>query len=81
MCVAAAITATGVIWSRYSTQITPVNYNLLAVNAFMAVTGFYQLSRKIRCELAAKRIPLQPIYMFPLISCNLLAAGDLFDRD
>ena len=31
----AAITATGVIWSRYSTQITPVNYNLLAVNAFV----------------------------------------------
>lgn len=44
---AAAITATGVIWSRYSTQITPVNYNLLAVNAFMAVTGGYQLFRKI----------------------------------
>eukprot|EP00198_Chlamydomonas_reinhardtii_P013141 XP_001702478.1 predicted protein [Chlamydomonas reinhardtii] len=42
-----AITATGVIWSRYSTQITPVNYNLLAVNAFMAVTGGYQLFRKI----------------------------------
>lgn len=41
-----AITATGLIWSRYSTQITPVNYNLLAVNAFMAVTGLYQLSRK-----------------------------------
>lgn len=41
-----AITVTGVIWSRYSTQITPVNYNLLAVNAFMAVTGSYQLYRK-----------------------------------
>jgi hypothetical protein len=37
-----------VIWSRYSTQITPVNYNLLAVNFFMAVTGGYQLSRKLR---------------------------------
>lgn len=46
--VSAAITATGVIWTRYSTQITPVNYNLLAVNAFMAVTGMYQLSRKYR---------------------------------
>lgn len=33
----AAVTATGVIWSRYSTQITPVNYNLLAVNFFMAM--------------------------------------------
>jgi hypothetical protein len=44
----AAITATGVIWSRYSTQINPVNYNLLAVNIFMAATGSYQLYRK--CE-------------------------------
>ncbi|GBG00407.1 hypothetical protein Rsub_13131 [Raphidocelis subcapitata] len=43
-----AVTATGVIWSRYSTQITPVNYNLLAVNFFMAITGGYQLSRKLR---------------------------------
>lgn len=24
----------------------PVNYNLLTVNAFMAATGLYQLSRK-----------------------------------
>ena len=41
-----AVTATGVIWSRFATQITPVNYNLLTVNAFMAMTGMYQLSRK-----------------------------------
>ncbi|GFR45676.1 hypothetical protein Agub_g7090, partial [Astrephomene gubernaculifera] len=47
-----AITATGVIWSRYSTQITPVNYNLLAVNAFMALTGGYQLFRKISYDMA-----------------------------
>ncbi|KAG2448715.1 hypothetical protein HYH02_006071 [Chlamydomonas schloesseri] len=47
-----AITATGVIWSRYSTQITPVNYNLLAVNAFMAVTGGYQLFRKITYDMS-----------------------------
>jgi hypothetical protein len=30
-----------VIWSRYSTQITPVNYNLLAVNFFMAMCAFF----------------------------------------
>ncbi|KAI8101988.1 hypothetical protein M9434_007049 [Picochlorum sp. BPE23] len=42
-----AVTATGLIWTRFSTQINPVNYNLLAVNAFMAATGLYQLSRKI----------------------------------
>lgn len=45
-----AITATGIIWSRYSTQIIPVNYNLLSVNAFMAATGLYQLTRKIRAD-------------------------------
>jgi len=37
---------TGLIWTRYSTQITPINYNLMTVNAFMAVTGLYQLFRK-----------------------------------
>ncbi|KAG2433009.1 hypothetical protein HXX76_008736 [Chlamydomonas incerta] len=50
-----AITATGVIWSRYSTQITPVNYNLLAVNAFMAVTGGYQLFRKITYDMQQEK--------------------------
>lgn len=44
----AAVTLTGIIWTRYSTQITPINYNLMTVNAFMALTGMYQLSRKIR---------------------------------
>lgn len=49
-----AITATGLIWSRFSTQIKPINYNLLAVNAFMAVTGIYQLQRKIRHDMEHK---------------------------
>ena len=33
-----AVTATGVIWSRYSLIINPVNYNLFSVNVFMAGT-------------------------------------------
>lgn len=41
-----AVTATGLIWSRYSMVINPVNYNLFAVNVFMAITGIYQLYRK-----------------------------------
>jgi mitochondrial pyruvate carrier 2 len=41
-----AVTATGLIWSKYSLDITPKNYNLLAVNAFMALTGMMQLYRK-----------------------------------
>lgn len=41
-----AVTATGCVWSKYSLDITPKNYNLLAANAFMACTGFIQLYRK-----------------------------------
>nr|BAN64800.1 conserved hypothetical protein [Babesia bovis] len=43
-----AVSCTGVIWSRYSMVINPVNYNLLAVNAAMALTGLYQISRICR---------------------------------
>jgi|UniRef100_A0A7S1T9B9 hypothetical protein len=53
-----AVTATGVIWSRFSTQIVPVNYNLLSVNAFMAVTGGYQLYRKITHDYFPSEQPL-----------------------
>ncbi|CAG8743992.1 23259_t:CDS:2 [Cetraspora pellucida] len=41
----AALTATGVIWSRYSTQIIPKNYPLLSVNIFVAGIGITQLYR------------------------------------
>lgn len=45
-----ALAATGVIWARYATQIIPVNYNLLAVNIFVGITGIYQLQKKIRLD-------------------------------
>ncbi|GMH82982.1 hypothetical protein TrVE_jg9797 [Triparma verrucosa] len=41
-----AVTATGIIWSRYSFVITPVNYTLFSVNVFMAGSGIAQLKRK-----------------------------------
>lgn len=41
-----AIFGTGLLWCRYSTQIVPVNYNLLVVNFFMACTATVQLYRK-----------------------------------
>jgi len=47
----AAITATGIIWSRYATQIKPVNYNLLSVNAFMAGTGIWHIARIVRHKM------------------------------
>ncbi|KAJ3073945.1 hypothetical protein HDU98_000247 [Podochytrium sp. JEL0797] len=40
-----ALAATGVIWSRYATVITPINYNLMSVNIFVGATGLYQLYR------------------------------------
>ncbi|XP_058792637.1 mitochondrial pyruvate carrier 2-like [Phymastichus coffea] len=36
---------TGVIWSRYSVVIIPKNYNLLSVNAFVAVANGYNFVR------------------------------------
>jgi hypothetical protein len=40
-----ALAATGTIWSRYSLVIIPKNYNLFAVNVFVAITGYFQLYR------------------------------------
>lgn len=54
-----AVTATGLIWSRYSMVIKPKNWNLFSVNVAMATTGIYQLSRKIRQDYMA--VPEAPI--------------------
>ena len=40
-----ALAATGNIWARYSLVIIPKNWNLFSVNVFVALTGYYQLSR------------------------------------
>jgi hypothetical protein len=40
-----ALAATGIIWSRYATQIQPINYSLLAVNACVAAGALFQLGR------------------------------------
>mmetsp|Transcript_15838 Transcript_15838/g.18216 ORF Transcript_15838/g.18216 Transcript_15838/m.18216 type:complete len:117 (+) Transcript_15838:72-422(+) len=37
---------TGLVWARWATIITPVNYSLMAVNLFVAGTGLYQVGRK-----------------------------------
>ena len=58
-----AIASTGVIWSRYATQIVPVNYNLLTVNTFMAVTGLWHVGRIVKyrmgADAAAASVPAQ----------------------
>lgn len=40
-----ALTATGLIWVRYSFVIIPVNYSLAAVNFFVGLSGLTQLGR------------------------------------
>lgn len=42
-----AILLTGVLWTRYSFVVVPVNYNLAIANVFMAASAAYQLSRKV----------------------------------
>ncbi|XP_035995054.1 mitochondrial pyruvate carrier 2-like [Fundulus heteroclitus] len=41
----AVLTATGLIWSRYSLVIIPKNWNLFAVNFFLGSAGASQLYR------------------------------------
>ncbi|PBC26345.1 Brain protein [Apis cerana cerana] len=41
----ASLMVTGAIWSRYSLVITPKNYNLFSVNAFVCCTGTYSFMR------------------------------------
>ncbi len=42
-----ALTLTGLIWTRWSFVISPVNYSLALVNAALATTGTYHLTRKL----------------------------------
>jgi len=46
----AVLTATGLIWSRYSLVIIPKNWNLFAVNFFLGCAGSNQLYRIWRYE-------------------------------
>ena len=45
-----ALTATGVIWTRYSFVITPVNYNLAVVNFALGLSSGYHLVRKVKAD-------------------------------
>lgn len=55
-----ALALTGCIWMRYSFVIVPKNYNLFAVNLFVAITGGYQIYRKIAHDMA-KHTPTVPV--------------------
>lgn len=45
-----SLTLTGIIWSRYSMVIVPVNYNLMIVNLALAMSSGYHLSRKVQAD-------------------------------
>jgi hypothetical protein len=46
----AALTATGVIWTRYSFVISPINVNLAIVNLALGLSSGYQLVRKVKAD-------------------------------
>ncbi|XP_067012944.1 uncharacterized protein [Anabrus simplex] len=50
----AALSATGLIWSRYSLVIIPKNWSLFSVNVFVALTGLYSLGRAINYQYSLK---------------------------
>ena len=43
-----AMSVTGIIWTRYSMVITPINYNLAAVNLVLGMSSLYHVQRKVR---------------------------------
>ncbi|XP_023305919.1 mitochondrial pyruvate carrier 2-like [Lucilia cuprina] len=48
---ASTLTATGLIWSRYSMVIVPKNYILLTVNMFVALTQGIQVVRAVKYQM------------------------------
>lgn len=55
-----ALTATGLIWSRYSMVINPVNYNLLIVNLALASSSGYHLARKFKADYLSDDVGIEP---------------------
>lgn len=50
----AALSATGLVWARYSMVIIPKNYSLFSVNVFVALTGLYSLGRGVNYQYNVK---------------------------
>ena len=69
---AAALAATGIIWCRYATQIVPINYNLMSVNFFVALTGLYQLGRKNKSPRHPETLSAEPRTIKPFFLRLLL---------
>merc|ERR1712003_273534 len=54
MSMTSALTATGVLFMRWSFVITPVNYSLFFVNLALALSSGYHLGRKMKWEYMDK---------------------------
>ncbi|XP_065343134.1 mitochondrial pyruvate carrier 2-like [Cloeon dipterum] len=52
---AGALSATGLIWSRYSLVIIPKNWSLFSVNVFVAITSLYQFARAMNYQMNQKK--------------------------
>ncbi|XP_043928296.1 mitochondrial pyruvate carrier 2-like [Protopterus annectens] len=57
----AVLTATGVVWSRYSLVIIPKNWNLFAVNFFLGCAGGSQLYRIWRYNQSLSEQQTKPV--------------------
>lgn len=53
----AALTATGLIWTRWCLIIKPKNYLLAAVNFFLGCVGIGQLTRIAAYNASQKKLP------------------------
>lgn len=47
----------GLIWTRFCTQVKPFNPSLMAVNFFMSCTAMYQIFRKITYKPVQVKTP------------------------
>ena len=52
-----ALTATGLIWTRWCFVITPQNYLLAAVNFFLGCVGITQVTRILLYRSSQKNLP------------------------
>lgn len=53
----AALTATGIIWTRWCLIIKPKNYLLAAVNFFLGAVGVVQVTRILMWQNSQKALP------------------------
>ncbi|KAJ2852363.1 Mitochondrial pyruvate carrier subunit [Coemansia erecta] len=56
-----SLAATGLIWTRWSTIITPKNYSLATVNFFVGCTAAYQLARVALADKSAEAVPQEAV--------------------